>query len=217
MHSIIYLDESGDLGWKFDRPYRNGGSSRFLTIGFFICPVTHKPIPKRIVRAVYSKFGFDPKIEIKASQLKKHHKEFICNQIIATLQKYPEMKSGAITVKKENVHSHIRVDSNKLYNYMIRRSVLDKIDQHISSTLTRDNRSIKVASGNSLIDYLQTTLFFEHASSTSLKDDPKHSHLEDGIMLADWISNIIWEKHEDGLDGGFNLLNPHLNHIELYH
>lgn len=30
---IIYLDESGDLGFNFSAPFRTGGSSRFLTIG----------------------------------------------------------------------------------------------------------------------------------------------------------------------------------------
>jgi len=28
----IYIDESGDLGWKLDKPNRNGGSSKFITI-----------------------------------------------------------------------------------------------------------------------------------------------------------------------------------------
>jgi hypothetical protein len=26
----LYLDESGDLGWSFNLPNRNGGSSRFF-------------------------------------------------------------------------------------------------------------------------------------------------------------------------------------------
>lgn len=34
----VYLDESGDLGWVLDKPYRNGGSSRFMTIAFVACP-----------------------------------------------------------------------------------------------------------------------------------------------------------------------------------
>jgi hypothetical protein len=34
----IYLDESGDLGWKFDGPYLGGGSSRYLTITALCVP-----------------------------------------------------------------------------------------------------------------------------------------------------------------------------------
>ena len=36
MQVSVYLDESGDLGWKFDAPYRCGGSSRYLTISAII-------------------------------------------------------------------------------------------------------------------------------------------------------------------------------------
>lgn len=42
--AIIYLDESGDTGWKFELPYRNGGSSRYLTIAALIAP-SEKRIP----------------------------------------------------------------------------------------------------------------------------------------------------------------------------
>jgi hypothetical protein len=49
----IYMDESGDLGWKFDAPYRKGGSSRFLTIAFIICPSNKSHKLDRIVRRIY--------------------------------------------------------------------------------------------------------------------------------------------------------------------
>jgi hypothetical protein len=47
MSSIqIYLDESGDLGWRFDKPYRYGGSSRYLTIvSLIISP--HEKAPSK--------------------------------------------------------------------------------------------------------------------------------------------------------------------------
>jgi hypothetical protein len=28
----VFIDESGDLGWTLDKPNRNGGSSRFITL-----------------------------------------------------------------------------------------------------------------------------------------------------------------------------------------
>jgi len=32
----VFLDESGDLGWNFEHPFRMGGSSRFLTLAFLV-------------------------------------------------------------------------------------------------------------------------------------------------------------------------------------
>ncbi len=149
MHCNIYLDESGDLGWKFNAPFHSGGVEPFLTIGYLICPVTQCNIPKRFVRDFYKKFNFNAELEIKASQLKSHHKEFICKETVKMLLKYPALQLGAITVKKQNVARHLRSDGNKLYNYMIGLSALEEVEDHLTCKLTRDNRSVKVASGNS--------------------------------------------------------------------
>src|ERR1035441_5537034 len=84
------------------------------------------------------------------------------------LAKCPEIALHAIVVKKENVQAHIRTDSNKLYNYMIRLALLDKMAKHDVVTLVPDPRSIKVQSGNSLHDYLQMQLWFEKKATTKL-------------------------------------------------
>jgi len=34
----VYYDESGDLGWKLNHPYRKGGSSQFFVIAYIILP-----------------------------------------------------------------------------------------------------------------------------------------------------------------------------------
>jgi len=58
MALLIYLDESGDLGWNFSAPFRNGGSSRFLTIAALCVPTPKKHLPKRVVKKLYQKFGW---------------------------------------------------------------------------------------------------------------------------------------------------------------
>jgi len=166
MQSHIYLDESGDLGWKFDSPYRNGGSSRFLTIGYLICPIQECHMVKRVVREVYNRFRFTPSKEIKASDLNSHHKEFICEATIKLMTKKPYFHLGAITVKKENVGAHIRRDGNTLYNYMMGHSLIGHIENHISCKISRDYRSVKVLSGQSCVDYIQTIIWFHRNKTT---------------------------------------------------
>ncbi len=65
MSVIIYLDESGDLGWTFDAPYRSGGSSRYLTVGAACVPPEKKHFPKRVVKNLYKQFGWPIGTEIK--------------------------------------------------------------------------------------------------------------------------------------------------------
>ncbi len=49
----IYLDESGDTGWLFERPYTGGGSSRCLVI--VACQLTPEVEHKleRLLRNIY--------------------------------------------------------------------------------------------------------------------------------------------------------------------
>jgi len=70
--SLIYLDESGDLGWKLDKPYRYGGSSRYLTIASLIVDPSKKHLPKRLIKNLYIKFKWPPKVEKKWSEMGKN-------------------------------------------------------------------------------------------------------------------------------------------------
>ena len=210
-HSHVYLDESGDLGWKFDAPYRHGGSSRYLTIAYLITPISHCDIPKRIVRDFYKKFGFNTKVEVKGSDLKKHHKEFICKETIQMIEKYKSFRLGSITIHKEKVGKHIRDDSNLLYHYLIGDAIINKIDTHATCKLTRDNRSVKSVSVKSCIDYLQTLLWLHLKKETVLKDNPTHSHTDLGVIFIDWITNIVWTKYEDNYPEWCNTLSAHIH------
>lgn len=52
MSTSIYLDESGDLGWSLDKPYKNGGSSRYLTLAAVIVPTAKSHVITRVVRGL---------------------------------------------------------------------------------------------------------------------------------------------------------------------
>ncbi len=166
---IICLDESGDLGWKFDAPYRRGGSSRYLTIASLVISPNKKHLPKRLIKKLYTKFNWPTNIEKKWSDMSLAERIWFAEKANELHSKYPsDIKYLSITVKKENVQSHIRRDANKLYNYMIGLSLLDEMSNHDKITFLPDPRSIKIESGNSLHDYLQTKLWFERRSTTIL-------------------------------------------------
>ena len=152
----IYLDESGDLGWKFDEPYRQGGSSRYLSLAFLFLPIEHRNLPKKIIKKLYKKYRWVK--EKKASDATSNQKLLFCKYAIGMLNSYPNIKIDVIVVKKTNVQPHIRTDSNKLYNYMSGLVIPDYVCDYDEVEFMPDERSIKVESGNSLIDYLQLKL-----------------------------------------------------------
>jgi len=216
MPYVIYLDESGDLGWTLDKPYQKGGSSKFLTLSFLITPIGEKDKPRRIVRKVYEHFKFDPKKEVKATDLTPPQLDHVAYQVANYVKAHGTFKLGSITVKKANVQQHIRLDSNKLYNYMIKLGVIDKVDKFDEVYLIRDNRSVKVKSGNSLRDYLQLVLYFERNSPTKLHDCPEESHQNQNLIFIDWMAHMIWSNYEFGQSKHFAILAKHMTIDRLF-
>lgn len=214
MHRNIYLDESGDLGWTFNKIYRQGGSSRYLTIAYLITDINHINVPRRFVRDFYTHFKFNPSKEIKASELKSVHKEYIAIEAAKMLSKHNNFIIGSITVRKENVPNHIRNSGDELYGYMIGNSAISHINDELTCKITRDYKTAKVSKG--LITYLQTLVWFHDKKSATLNDSPKQSHQDDGIIFIDWISNIVWSKYEDNYTKWVDNLNGVLREDTLF-
>ncbi|MDR1323290.1 MAG: DUF3800 domain-containing protein [Candidatus Margulisbacteria bacterium] len=210
----IYLDESGDLGWKFDKPYRYGGSSRYLSIALIFVPRHLKNKPKDLMRKLYKKYAWTH--EKKASDSTDTQRLEFCAMVRELLKKYPEIKISCITVKKENVYEHIRQDSNLLYNYMIGLVLPDYIEKQGKVFFSPDIRSVKIKSGNSLIDYLRVKIWLEHDLKTSIIYAPDESHKSYSIQFADWIVNNIWLNFENNTNKYFDLISAHINLRRLF-
>jgi len=193
----IYLDESGDLGWKFDAPYRRGGSSRHLTIASLIVPQDKRHIPKRIIQKLYKKHRWDPKTEKKWSEMTRNERIDFANKAKELRDTHPDIKYFAMTVKKENVLNHIRTDGNKLYNYMIGLMLSEEMSHYSKVLFVPDPRSVKVESGNSMSDYLQTKLWFDHNAVTLLETQPQDSAANRNVQFADMLSGVIQGHYED--------------------
>ncbi len=201
----VYLDESGDTGWTFSHPFRHGGSSRFLCIAFLFLPKIHKKLPQKIISDLYAEYGWVN--EKKCSQAAPSQKLQFCQTANALLQQHGDIKIECIVVKKENVQEHIRDDANKLYNYMCRLVVPEQVKSFAEIEFIPDKRTIKVESGNSLSDYLQTVLWFELNAKTKLVNHPKESHHEYNLQFVDWVANIVWSHFEDNESTVFNEIN----------
>lgn len=202
----VYLDESGDLGWTFDRPYRAGGSSRYLTISALIIPKTASHLSKRVIKKVYKKRGQPTSRELKGKNLSRDERLYFAEKVSVLLNKHPQIIATAITVRKKNVRAHIRQDANKLYNYMVNFLLLEEIRHFPAVTFIPDPRTIKVASGNSLVDYLQTKLWFELNSATVIEHKAIESHAALNLQFADFLAHIVWRHYEDNSSAAFNVL-----------
>ena len=196
--AVVYVDESGDLGWSFDRPYRAGGSSRYLTISALIAESDHTKYCKRVVRKLYVLHSWDPKTEKKWADMKRAERlNFADRAAKLEAARKGRISYCAITVSKENVAGHIRRDENKLYNYMIKLLLAERMAGFDNVTFVPDERAIKVKSGNSLHDYLQTVLWFELGATTNLHTIPSDSSRTLNLQFADMLAGVVQNHYED--------------------
>jgi hypothetical protein len=214
--AIIYLDESGDLGWSFSKPYRSGGSSRFLTIAALCVPVEKSHLPKRLTKKLYIKHKWPSDEEKKWASMKDAEKVDFATRANVLCSDNVDILLKSITVKKENVFEHIRQDANLLYNYMIKILLLQYMKNFDVVTLVPDPRSIKVKSGNSLHEYLQGELWFTEKSNTKLVTTPTDSRHCYNLQFADMVSGIVQSRHEDNKNSPFQIIAKKIDHKTLY-
>jgi hypothetical protein len=210
LNSIIYLDESGDLGWNFSAPYRGGGSSRYLTITALCVPSEKSHFPKRAIKHLYEKFKWPTSCETKWAGMTNDEKSAFAAIALKMCEDHTDIHLHAIVVKKENVEDHIRRDGNKLYNYMIYLSLIERMCAYEQVTMIPDPRSIKVKSGNSLHDYLQTELWFTKKVKTQLSTRPVDSKSCRGIQFADMLAGLVQGKFENGDNRHLAIVRPKL-------
>jgi hypothetical protein len=210
----VYLDESGDMGWTFSQPFRHGGSSRFLCLAIMFLPKEDRKRPKRIIADMYRKYGWTS--EMKASLASTTQETEFAEKSVEMLTAYRNIKVDCIVAKKENVLQHIRCDSNKLYNYMCRLVIPEYVKSELEFEFVPDKRSIKVKSGNSLSDYLQTVLWFDYSLTTKLINNPQESDKNYNLQFVDWMAHCVWSHFEDGETTVFDKLSPAIKVRQLF-
>jgi hypothetical protein len=104
---VIYLDESGDLGFKFTAPYRAGGSSRHLTLGAVICPDDSKKYVRRFVDKFYRRRGVPAGGELKWADLGGADRMDFASRAAELKRLHGVIEYVTITVYKPRVMPHI--------------------------------------------------------------------------------------------------------------
>lgn len=90
------------------------------------------------------------------------------------------------------------------------------MSQHDHVTFIPDPRTIKVESGNSLHDYLQTQLWMEKRVKTELRTVPCDSSNNLSIQFTDMLCGLVQSHFEDGKSDPWNILNGRISVKRLF-
>ena len=173
-------------------------------------------MPKRVVRNLYKRFHWATSVEKKWADMSHLERKAFAVAARKMCDAHTDIHMHAIVVKKENVEEHIRRDQNKLYNYMIYLSWIDRMAGYDEVIMIPDERSIRVKSGNSLHDYIQTQLWFTKKVKTKLYTSPTSSDRSLGVQYADMLAGLIQAQFEDGEAVLSGVVRPRLTLNRLF-
>lgn len=184
----IYLDESGDLGFK-------SVSTKYFTIVFII--LDNPKYLKRIVKKVKMKYKIPISAELKGASTQYHIKK----DLLMKVSKLKGLEIRSITVKKENVESKLRQDENIFYNYMVGLSLIPRILREPRNSIVNliiDRRITSIISGFDLDKYVKYKIWFENKrKDIELFINYEDSHVAYNIQGVDIICNSIYRKYNN--------------------
>ncbi|MEA2097581.1 MAG: DUF3800 domain-containing protein [Patescibacteria group bacterium] len=185
--TFIYLDESGDLGFK-------RGSSKYFVISFIAMDAKTNLILKRKIIKVKKRHKIGKNIEIKGNKSNHSLRADILKEIC-----FLPIKIYSITVNKQGINKFLRKDTNIFYNYMVNLILVPYIEQSKISNLCliADLRINKVSKGMRFGDYLKYKLFFENGLY-KIKLDIQYldSLTSYGLQAVDFVANSIFKSYE---------------------
>ncbi len=206
MPTQIFLDESGDLGFTLDKPHRDGGSSRFITVAGIAVFEEQFKFLRRDIADIYRKYNLTPGIEKKGANFNNDEAKYLAECLWRARRKCTSLRVISITARKSKVQEHLTKDKNIFYNYMLGVLLPDSIKKDTQVEITLDNRTIKVSRGKSFEDYIKTKCWGELMITTDISCAYDDSDKNEGIWVADWVSNFIWRNYEDGHNHAYSAM-----------
>ena len=181
----IYLDESGDLGFSFER-----NSSKYFVIALFETSLTEKELKKiiKIAKDRTIKQKEDRKYEIKgcSENIKFETKKVL---LIELLKKEPNFKINAIIVNKSKINNDLRDKTRTFYNYICKEIL--KENKKYKIKLIFDKKDIKKKYIQEMNSYLIETF-----NSKELSLNHEFSDNYAGLQIVDLIANSIFRNFE---------------------
>ena len=202
---ILYLDESGDLG------FGEGASDHFVIAAVCVDRGKQDHL-KRLIRRFKASRSIPHSVELKASTSRAADRDILC-------RKLAELTCSVhyIVVNKSKVKTELRRDTNILYNYVTGLMLAPMLRLLRQARVEMDRRTIKVASGNSLSEYLRIKLWCEMNAPVNVTLSFPDSRESLGIQVADFVANAVFRKYERGDSCGYDALEPILGaHKKLF-
>jgi len=186
----IFIDESGNLGYHE---------------GYFIIAMIIAHNPKRIKNVIKSFCSYHSLTEVHSTDLDLPKKQFLINKLTKQ-QDYSisYIIADKMMIKKKRLFEN----NNLLFNYLLSFLLKDILKANTDDVYVHlDNRTQKVASANSLKDYIQIKAYAEWGYTKNLSIEYLDSKNSKVIQMTDLVANCIRRKYHWKNDDLYSRLN----------
>ncbi|HEX8061104.1 MAG TPA: DUF3800 domain-containing protein, partial [Cyclobacteriaceae bacterium] len=193
---IVFLDESGDLGWSFSKPNREGGSSRFITVAGVVFDERQL---KSLIRHLYDlmkRNKLNSYTEKEGSSFFNDDAVALVKSLATICETVPTLQIISITADKQKVPLPLRRDTVIFYNHLLNNLLATVIQRYDDIDVVLDNRKIRIGSRNSFEDCIRARCWGELGLNTNISCRYENSERNPCIWLADWLSNFTWRHYE---------------------
>lgn len=213
----IFLDESGDLGFDFDKH----GTSKFfvITLLVIISEMDKRKIEKSVERTIRTKIKKGRKtkngkkyLELKGTNTIFEIKKYFWNQI-----KTSSFEIYTLILNKKNLHDYLMEDKERLYNY-ISRLILEKVafqEEQSKIYIVIDKRK-KSEERQEFNRYILLQLKGLINPKIALEIFHQNSQTNSGLQVVDLFSWGIFRKYEWSDSEWFNVIKDRIVYEEVY-
>lgn len=195
---FVYLDESGDTGFKFRR-----GSSKYFVVTLLL---VEDPIPIQVaIDELRRELGFPPGTEFKFS----HSSNDVRERFLRILRRQ-EVWIRALIIDKEAKSLAGVNDPEPFYHFVV-RLILDHDEGSITDATLVLDESVKSKKSKKILGtYLRRELN-QNANAPKVKTIVHHkSHTDNLIQAADMACGAIHRKYLRDEDRFYRLIRPRI-------
>lgn len=217
--AMVYLDECGDVGWKLDKPFQQGGSSRYFVVGMVIG--VNKSYQKfaKIIKNWHKRQGYTTKKEKKwktsSHEARINFLNFLNDEVISN----EELMISAVVLNKSKMPPNIDTTrkglQHLLYAYALVKLTLEALDYYQLDTYSycpdELNESYRLL--ESILEY---EVIFKQKNPVKLCRKNVISPMLSGLTCSDMVAGAVWESIENNNPEYFDIIKPNINVIDLF-
>lgn len=184
---FVYLDESGDTGFRFD-----SGSSRYFVVALLLCP---DPLPLNgAIEDLRSELGYDARYEFKFQK----SSEDIRSRFLKLLTRH-ELLIRCVVVDKQVLAWSAMKKSETFYQYLLGLLLTNDDLRLADATLIIDQRARDKRNKQSLTTYLRRAANESGAGTRKIKTIRYHeSHRDNLLQAVDMVAGALFTHYRDG-------------------